>query len=330
MPKETCHFLIASEIVSRLDPSPLRRACESDLGLVYLGAIFHDALYYYEGDETEVQELADALHGAQGENTFEVLQVLDTLGHGPSDLAMPSQTFRLGVASHVFTDVHFHPMVYFFTGNYYASDPAQQLLAQKCHRKLEAQLDWLLAKDAIFERTHKLVHILGQYREKLKAILEALCKSGPLFQEVSAEQLLSAYDSYAMAQRVYQSRLLMTGLKGARFLLPKNLQHTVDQLNTLSFTRKLEPDYAFLDHGFEFRHPVTNALIRTSVSELREQAVCSTLDYLATAPQRSASDWGPSLETGMAKVGVTSMAYFSAPPRAKPREFSKDCARLQV
>ena len=71
--------------------------------------------------------------------------------------------------------------------------------------------------------------------------------------------------------------------------------------------RTLEPDYAFFDAAIEYRHPVLGNSMITDIASLRRLAVNATVSHLTgefDAPH------GPSLETGLPKVGAREMVHF--------------------
>ena len=308
MPKETCHFILAEDVMTRLPSASVARACQSHVNLLYLGSVFHDALYYYTGNNPAVHQLADIFHGADGEDSFALLRSLGELAQSAStpDLQASFVAFRVGVASHIFADVHFHPMVYFFTGDYFATDPLERARAQHLHRKFEAQLDWHLAGPTLSSRRYRIAHQIAAARRPLKAVLTALAES-PLVENIEVSELMSAYDNYAIAQRMYQNKTFMKLARRTKFLFPQNLRRTLEDLHSLRLIRTLEPDYAFFDAAIEYRHPVLGNSMITDIASLRRLAVNATVSHLTgefDAPH------GPSHETGLPKVGAREMVHF--------------------
>jgi hypothetical protein len=81
-------------------------------------------------------DIADALHGKEGNNTAEVIfSMLDSSGK-TRDLG-----FALGYITHCALDMVFHPVIYFLSGNYYDEDAGKRERAVAGHRTLETRLD---------------------------------------------------------------------------------------------------------------------------------------------------------------------------------------------
>ena len=141
MPKEITHWRLAERVGQSLGEGPLRQAVRACPKAFMLGSVFHDC-GYYAGDSRryDVASLADRLHGAKGEDTFEVLRLAVTRCVN-QPISPPAVSFLAGLATHIAADCVFHPFVYYFTGNYYDSRLERRRAARRAHRRLEVLID---------------------------------------------------------------------------------------------------------------------------------------------------------------------------------------------
>ena len=66
MPKEVTHWIIAEKIFQAMPKnSSYKAAIEQHKDVYYLGAVLHDALYYYTGDNRQIKILPDQMHGSE-------------------------------------------------------------------------------------------------------------------------------------------------------------------------------------------------------------------------------------------------------------------------
>ncbi len=170
MPKEITHCLFAEKAVHALAASefPRRRAAGRELLFLFekqkeallFGSVAPDIFYYDIPVPWEKKGYAsgavwgDLIHGAHGEDTLrhvrEMLQVLrepslQTPLTGGRALSRDELTllmlFVMGYLAHVALDTLLHPFVYYYSGNYYAEDPAEKRRSEARHRAIETVYD---------------------------------------------------------------------------------------------------------------------------------------------------------------------------------------------
>lgn len=145
MPRELMHWHLLEECQSknRLAKLPaVKEALAAESPAAYLGAIAHDAPYYYKWGKSWFALVASSLHGAYGEDTFEPLKNLAIeIAESKYENKKTLWAFFLGMITHHVLDINFHPLVYFFTGNYNDPDPKRKRNARQKHRLMEVYLD---------------------------------------------------------------------------------------------------------------------------------------------------------------------------------------------
>lgn len=127
---------------------------------LYFGSVSPDIFYYDIRMPWEFRIKnrgliwGELIHGTHGENSLahvlEMLEILRSAG-AQAPLARGGALkrddrsalllFTLGYLSHVALDTLLHPIVYFFSGNYYAENRAEKLRAEARHRAVETIFD---------------------------------------------------------------------------------------------------------------------------------------------------------------------------------------------
>ena len=114
MPREIVHWLVLERCTERLsesDATAAATALKTHRSAAYLGAIAHDAPYYYRlGADHAFSQIAEAIHGRFGQDTFEPIRTMaaDIL-HSPDSERGALWAFLLGMVSHYAADIVFHP-----------------------------------------------------------------------------------------------------------------------------------------------------------------------------------------------------------------------------
>jgi hypothetical protein len=321
MPKEITHWLVADKVIERLERESssmqdIVRAMREYPDFVYLGAILHDAPYYVLGSQrSDAVRCADRLHGASGENTFELLHAIAERITRPSPvttrLLRPFHALLLGAITHICTDCIFHPVIYYASGNLHRSPD----VAWRNHRALESSLDLALCE--YFERlpaSFSLDEYLHRGGESLSAMLNAVPILAP-----SAAAILDGYRTIARVRRVGTHRLLRSFFDLAEPLLPRSMQ----AYTALRYTSSRGIDVAAQQ---TYRHPVTGVSAAVSFLELFEASVQESVrvwrlfekNFSENVPTKSMNanaqdgiaEKGASLEVGLIGVAAAEMRFF--------------------
>ena len=170
MPKEITHCILAERAAHTMAASANSRKkavgqeiyflFEKHPELLYFGSISPDIFFYdiklpWEfGVKHRGLVWGDVIHGTDGENTLKhvfgmlhILQSADLQQQLTPGRALTHEEkngltlFVLGYLTHVALDTVMHPLVYYFSGNYYAHEYRERLRAEARHRAIETVLD---------------------------------------------------------------------------------------------------------------------------------------------------------------------------------------------
>ncbi len=135
MPKELTHLSFAEEVKKNL-PENIRKDIESNLDFFRLGAIAPDASFYSK--DRKINNISDYIHGENGNLTNEI--IFDLLDPLKNTYSSERFSFVCGLITHFCLDMVFHPVVYYFSGNYFDSDEKKREEVRYLHRHLETAL----------------------------------------------------------------------------------------------------------------------------------------------------------------------------------------------
>jgi hypothetical protein len=325
MPKEITHWLVAEEA---------RKRCSFPLhiGLVRLGAIFHDVLYYARsGGASEIRrctKVANALHGTNGEDTFALLRyciaIIKTVEGTRESNNQQLWAFTLGIISHICTDIAFHPYIYYASGN--CLDEATHFAAWHNHRALESAIDL-----AFCHRAEKkpydfwLQSDIAYNKQALSAIVEHLAtfqreKGG---MDIHGKDYERGYATLTRLRGYFASGLLNLAFDTIEPLvvpiLSKVLPETYSHLG-LRYSKRSVWSVPDVDAPLHYLHPVTGEAQTATLQTLFETAVQETVRVLglldkALIFREALLPVGQSLDVGLPEVSVSAMQYFAPLPR---------------
>ena len=141
MPREIVHWNVLHEALNRFSKQYPDAATTEILqhfeSAAVFGACAHDAPYYFRAKNVPFEEVAHYLHGKDGEDTYApIIRALSAAFYVEDDIERQILfSFILGMMSHVAVDVTFHPVVTFYSGNYWHPDPVARKGYQTLHRK---------------------------------------------------------------------------------------------------------------------------------------------------------------------------------------------------
>ncbi len=313
MPKEATHWIAAQRTASRLKGTKFGDAAERCPYALQLGAVFPDLPYYLAGSDSLAREaalLGNRYHGEKGEDTYELLRAI-LLSLRDED-SPTHQAFLVGVASHLCLDAHFHPWVYFETGNYYDPVPSRRTVAIRNHRRFEGLLDVVLCGSVQQAREYRARGIWNQVETPISPLLEwaARHQKGPNVAAI----LKAANESFLKAQNLFVQPLA-SGLSG---VVEPLLSAKWRELTALFYRNPTVRQWAQLKKPFEYRNPVSGTIHKASIEELFHQGVEASVElccHLERAIGEGTFDrQGPSLNFGLVGAAVSQARHFADPP----------------
>lgn len=307
MPKEITHWLIVDEVLRNPDLTNLAvQYRDNDLRhIAYLGAILHDAPYYVLGRRrSRALQLADRLHGAAGEDTFELLRsALPILRSKPNNHVF--RAFLLGATTHICSDGIFHPYIYWHSGNVFTAPNH----AWQQHRAFESALD-LAFGECFCKRFSLDTFPLHEYLRRAERILPELLKAIPLLTDF-AEEILSGYRTLARV-RCYATNTVFRSLTER---VNPRLPMSVQTYTALCYPTP-SPLQSRITTPLSYTHPVTGEAFSASLQEMFNVSVQESVRVWKTFEQCVAEggdfdECGKSLEVGLCGIASSAMCHFA-------------------
>lgn len=318
MPKDLIHFKVAERTARTLKDTRFAAALDACPHGLLLGSVFHDALFYGATPAAKrLEQLPHTLHGANGEDTFSLLRLQ---AHHAAQTNSPLAIALLtGMVSHVFADVAMHPLVWFLTGDYYTSDPAEKSRARQRHRALESLMDMVACPE-----------MLGRARYSLRVMLRRtgtdLYDALPLEElgtmaEISATQtrtgIRSAWRVFAGFQSLYPVQSLSRTLHAMLPWMPR----PAAEITALFYAPQLMEQKDRLTGDIPFTHPLTGEDQTARLDELIDEAAdkasrfCLSLETaIFDGEPVHIKDTGPSMDTGFQGVNTHAMTHYAHTP----------------
>lgn len=334
MPREIVHWCVleeAREAANAAGHSRIANSLSQYSAAGMLGAVAHDAPYYYNYGGDVFEHAAQLFHGTYRNNPL--IPMRDAakwiMLSAPEEKKEILWAMLAGLLSHVATDVVFHPMVIYFTGDYYDRDRAQRRLARTRHRLLEVYLDsWFLARRYQPKARSMRAYFdeLSYDREPIVMMLNSAVRESAVFSTEQRRQLLERLEQNAWERSLRDISTiqgwLISDLLAALFrLLNFCSLGKFESLDALTSFGRMKPQPIF-ERKLDFANPVSGERFSKSVQELRSDAVALTLQYFAHLeelmnntqidPSKIFSEFeGLSLEFGLAGVNHEDAAHYA-------------------
>ena len=317
MPRDITHFLVAEHVQAALQPEPFWQPILRNTNCLKAGAVFPDALYYLAMPchNPAIKAFSDTLHGTDGQDTFVIVkQILKTLPH--TSIKEQLLAFLVGIVTHIFADMTFHPLVYFLTGNTRDPDKITRGVAVQKHRQLETLIDIYLCGGLDHVDSYPLASYLHAL-EAEQALLFWEAARG-FFSDGQKDEVIhamsSAYKTFVLAQSVCTLKVSRCILAPVDRLLPRHLKTTI----ALLYAPRLELLLGSISGSLSYRHPLSGEPYETTLQHLFQQAVtksvecCHMLEKIIV-DKMSVGELpvGSSLELAVPGVAVTEMRYFA-------------------
>lgn len=319
MPKEITHWLIAENAAALLKGSRLERAVTANPQCLRLGAVFPDVLFFLVGKSplARLGEMGCALHGRDGEDTYAVLRSFPA-GRVEKSEAEPLKAFWAGIACHLRSDIVFHPLVYYLTGNYHRREPRLRSRAVQRHRRFETLMDMYFNRTEAGGKTrkHSLKDIVNRLEIPLPRLFEIASRS---LAEVSGKKATEIEKGLHRGLKIF---MFMQGLYGrpvlsrTLFSIEKRLPDPIREITALFEAPKLTVHFNKLTAPIRYLHPVTGEPAVTTVDDLFRRAGADCADFctrLEDSVFQGAAlvERGPSLSFALPGAKTEDAGFFS-------------------
>ena len=156
MPKEITHWAIATTARKNVYYNRIKCVIDENYASFLVGAVAYDIPYYSRGKSSRIlTKKGDELHGVETCKVWEpIINLLQNYSvDEDGDIPDFILAFILGCISHVIIDSRYHPLIYYFTGNYYDEDIHIRNIAVFEHRQFESHL--LQVKELSLKKYHR-------------------------------------------------------------------------------------------------------------------------------------------------------------------------------
>jgi len=316
MPKELIHFKIAQRTAALLNETRFGPSLAAHQQGLLLGSVFHDALFYgVTPSARPLEKLTHKLHGADGQDTFTLLRLQTLHAAEAHDKGFPA-ALLVGMASHVFTDIIMHPMVWHLSGNYYATEANERFHVRQRHRALESLMDMVACPEMLGRTRYSIRLMLKHVNTEIETgvPLKGLAELAGISQKKAQTGLRSAWNTFAIIQHLSSMRPLASTLFTFLPWLPK----PAAEFATLFYAPQLMLQAHALSGDIQFKHPVTGEDETTTLENLIDMAatkaseLCQTLEpaVFDNASINLPMD-GPSMDSGLSGVSTQQMNYYA-------------------
>jgi hypothetical protein len=238
-----------------------------------LGAMAPDVPYYYGFGASSFENAAERIHGKDGEDTFDAIRDFAVhLSDVKGDERDYLSSFIIGFISHCIADWHFHPMIYYLTGDYYNSDSKKRALVQAYHRAFEVYLDaWFGEQTPSLWGDVKVSKLLRLEGSRFKAVCEMLSRSSTCTFEVMEEgpkAWRKGYQDLGLIQALCLSSPVGHGFRSLNKLLGGKLAPLA------ALAKAGRPfDKASFEQPITYKNPLTGVGAEERIDSLRDKAV---------------------------------------------------------
>ncbi len=317
MPKEVTHWHIGVEALKKcpLLHSRMKESLQHEAAFL-LGAISHDSPYYSDICISGADDVAEYLHGKDGEDTYEVVRDLFILGsESEPALRYLYYYFSLGLLSHIILDAVLHPFIYYISGDYYGKSRKERAEARTAHRNIESILEHYVINSGSPYAEHSIIRLL---RTLSPALLSPLSK-GMYFSCKSKIRVKNFKSSSYMDYWKYHSILfaIFCGKISGRCIRRSHLFPS--GIRALARVDKKEQFY-YVETPLEYYDS------RVSILELCEKAknalskAFSECENFVLSLEKNVpfqNEWGPSLNSGIPKQGMPDLKFKIIPELLK-------------
>jgi hypothetical protein len=279
MPKEITHWLLVEAVSKRLETTFFGEPLRHNANLLHIGAILHDAPYYYiKGDfESRFGSLPTRLHGTVDDAAELVESLLRYLLTCPEQERTQLTAFLVGLVTHLFGDALMHPLIFYLTGPYDSPDLQRRTAARQDHRMLESLIDMCMTGGYRGVRGYSLASYIRKSEMPLIRLHEHLdrCWLGDEDTERFAEGLLSSFRLFAFMQSLYRNRLVGRLVSTLFSSAPPRVR----EILALVYLPRLMSQCWRIEGDITYQHPSTGKIHKHSIRVLFRDAVDRSVEF---------------------------------------------------
>ncbi|WP_419787546.1 zinc dependent phospholipase C family protein [Pseudodesulfovibrio sp.] len=318
MPQELIHFKIAELTADRLANTGFAGCLASRRPALLLGAIFHDALFYVRSrGAAPLEALAHRFHGVHGEDCLDLLRFQAHHAFSATDKDLAAAVF-VGLSAHLYADATLHPMVWHFTGDYYAPSPKAGTMARQRHRAIEGLMDRAACPEMFGSPAYHIGRLLKECPRLVPdgIPLTALAEQAGMTETGTEAALRQALILFARIQRACAAQLPSRIFNMLRPVLPDAAR----ELEALFHAPQRLRQIGFLHGSIAYHHPVTGEPATLALNDAMDRAAaqaadcCRQFEGAIFDGKPVTMDTAPSMETGLTGVPADTMRHFAEPP----------------
>lgn len=323
MPKEVTHWIVAERVTEALRPTPYGEILQRYPNIVKIGAVFHDLLYYLNSSDypenenlsRAIHQFPNKLHAIHGEDSLAIVRgILKSIQYNQTQNEHLI-AFMVGVITHIFTDIVWHPLVYNYTGNYHDTDEHKKHEAQYNHLKLEAVFDLYFCQN--FSKLNKNYN-LQNYVKGIEYPFDNLMREACyLYVPMKIEYFIYFYEK-GLKRALAAHKILRRNVLNTYVLWTKYFKKSPERFKYGSlYHNGLYKYLPKLQEGLHFRNPVTGEPTYTTMEDMLQKAVDESVDFcMRILPEtfggasHNFKEVGKSLEHGQPAGKVYNMTHF--------------------
>jgi len=319
MPKELTHFKIAERTATRLGDTRFSAALSRCPQGLLLGSILPDVAFYGVLPKCRpIRSLGNTIHGSDSNDTLALVRAQAHHAQAMADKELPS-ALLVGLISHILADAVFHPMVWYFTGDYHASDKALASKAQQRHRAFESLMDMALCPEMIGQKRYSMREHLRQCPDLFATGIptRALATMTGTASQQMTDSLRTAWKTFAIMQQASAIRPLSTALFALLPILPDSIR----EIATLFYAPQLMRQSSIVTGQLSFLHPKTGKKNCMTAEEMMNEAadrassLCRRLESaIFDGEPVTLPETGPSMDADFSGNPAPPNAYFADPP----------------
>ncbi len=258
MPKENTHIYSSKKFLETIDDGELKKIISDNDKYFYLGSISPDVFSY----KKKLEYISDYIHcsGKSNEIIFELLDFCREK-NDYKDLA-----FIFGLLSHFALDIIFHPIIFYFTGDYGDENKNKRQQARILHRHLETYLDKKIAKNYFWNKIDLKILDNSSFNRFIRNKFN-----------IKEEEIKKAYYSNFYANKIFKSKVAYLFFKIAKVF------GIIQEEHRGLFYGDLKIKRIELQKKFEYRNLVSGEIKSSSINELMEEYFVLTNNMIDTA-----------------------------------------------